>query len=85
MKWLDRTLVTGPYLYLALNAPEYHRALDRLKVGREGRDSWISPRALATVHSYDNPDGGLACVVCVDPTKYRTPIGLARRNRFTPW
>lgn len=77
VKWLDRSLIAGPYLCLVLSERDYHRALDHLKVPRSDRRPWIDgEHAHATVHFAENPKGELCTVVCLK-AENRTGIEIA--------
>jgi hypothetical protein len=66
VKWLERDLVTGPYLGLATNEKDFRKALRTLKVPREKWPAaWLNDDATANCSTFTNPSGGIACVVCV--------------------
>lgn len=67
MKWLNRDLIVGPYLGLALNEKDFHQALRRLKVPRDKWPKWLDDEALGSAHTFTNPSGNLCCVVCMRP------------------
>ena len=77
MKWLGRSLITGPYLTLVLNERDYQRAMTHFKVPVGERASWVRPRADATAHMLDHPDSGLACVVAMRTREGLTGIEIA--------
>lgn len=76
-EWLDRRIAhPGPYLVLCLSQAEYDAALAHLEI-RE-RDAWLnSPRADATTHHADNPQGARVCIVCLRAEAGRNPIEVA--------
>lgn len=66
MKWLNRGLITGPYLGLALSERDFHAALRHCAIPKADWPEWIrSPQADATVHFFTNPAGNLCAVVCL--------------------
>lgn len=65
MRWLDRDLVVGPYLALATNEVDFRKAMRRLQVPRERWPKWLADDATACAHSFTNPSGGIASVVCI--------------------
>lgn len=66
MKWLDRSLIVGPYLCLALDEASFHKAFNDLKRPKADRPRWIlNDHSHATVHTLENVDGNLAAVVCL--------------------
>lgn len=61
--WHDRTLLSGPYVTLALSEEQFHRALKHCKIPRKERGTWIAtPQANATAHTF-HKDSDLLCVV----------------------
>lgn len=70
-KWLDRRIAKpGPYLCLCLSEAEFIEALKHLKP-KGVPENWVSPGANATVHQFDNADGDLVCVVCLQPREHK--------------
>jgi hypothetical protein len=67
VKWLDRDLITGPYLGLATTEAEFHKALRHLKIAREKWPKWLDDDSLGSAHSFTSPKGSLVCVVCMRP------------------
>lgn len=66
MKWLDRSLMTGPYLALVLNERDYQKAMSHFKVPHGERSPWITnAHSNATAHYLTHPDHGQAAVVAV--------------------
>lgn len=64
VKWLDRTLLSGPYLALCLDERSYLAECRRIGVAQP--DPWVTPGSDATTHSYQRVrDGATLCVVCV--------------------
>jgi len=63
-KWLNRSLITGPYMALCLSAQEYERALAHCKIPRADRDPWMqSAQSDAQTHWLEHPKQGLVCIV----------------------
>ena len=66
LKWLNRDLVTGPYLGLALSEKDFHKALKHCAIPREKWPEWIkTDQADATVHFFTNQASKLCAVVCL--------------------
>jgi hypothetical protein len=76
-RWLNRDLITGPYLGLATTEAQFHKALRHCKVPRADWPKWVSDGADATTHHLTNPEGGLVCVVCIRTTEKQTGIQVA--------
>lgn len=75
VKWLNRDLIVGPYLALALSEKEFHAALRHCKVPIAEWPQWV--KSAATTHTFTNKDGGLCCVVCLGPHEGKSPIQVA--------
>jgi hypothetical protein len=72
LDWLDRNLLVSPYHYaLCLSEEAYEKELDRLKVPKKTRGSWMkTPHADATLHFFEqNDDVGLCAIVCLRKKK----------------
>lgn len=55
-KWLDRDLITGPYIALVLSEAEYGRAMKECGIAWADQPPWIlTAHADATVHHLRNP------------------------------
>lgn len=69
-KWLDRSLIVGPYLTLCLSEEHYHRVMRYLDI-EQPWNKWVTDDANATMHSMTHKKNGLCCVVCLrtDDTK----------------
>ena len=69
--WLDRSLLTGGYLALCLNAEEFAEVLRRMKIKKRDRPPFVSSwHAGATTHFAENRKLKMsASIVClsVDP------------------
>lgn len=68
IKWLDRTLMSGPFLTLCMNEKEQNKVLSHLKLPSK---EWPAFPKIAHVHTLTNPKGFLCCVVCVTPPKVK--------------
>jgi hypothetical protein len=77
VKWLNRDLITGPYLGLATTEAEFHKALRHCKVPADKWPKWVSEGANATTHTMGNAQGYTTCIVCLRPDKDCTPIQIA--------
>lgn len=77
MKWLNRDLVTGPYLVLCKTEREFHRVMRHCKVPLEQWVRWVSDTADATTHELTSPNGGHICVVCIRAGKEHTGVQIA--------
>ena len=74
LKWLDRTLVYGPYYSLCLSEESFKKELKKLKV--EGYSTFLNPGANATAHYFTSDGGKLSCIVCMHPSKDRSLIEI---------
>lgn len=55
-KWLDRDLITGPYIALVLSEAEYGKAMKECGIPWADQPPWIlADHADATVHRLRNP------------------------------
>jgi hypothetical protein len=67
--WLDRTILTGPYLSLALSQKEFDSLTAALG---EPPEPWIpvGTFANACVHQFTRESGrGTCCIVCLNPSE----------------
>lgn len=76
MRWLDRDLVVGPFLGLATSEAAFHRAMKHCKIPRQDWPKWVSDNADATMHTLQNPDGKMVCVVSIKACG-QSPIQIA--------
>lgn len=66
MAWLDRTLITGPFLALVTSEAEFYKALKAMKIPKADGPDWIkTPQADATTHWMTHESGELACIVAL--------------------
>lgn len=63
MRWLNRTLLRGPFLTLCLSQKEFDRVVRRLASTRVGRE-YVNNGKGATTNFIDTTRG-LVCIVCV--------------------
>lgn len=86
-KWLDRTLINGPYLVLVVNERQYSDAMDHLKIKKSDRDPWLGKNANATAHVLMSK-GKLCAVVSISVEKGRDPnsiVGLLVHEAVHVW
>lgn len=77
VEWLDRSLVVGPFLCLALDEVAYQKAMDDLNVPKDDRSPFLlTTHCSATVHFCENPENDLCAIVCIK-TDGRTGIEIA--------
>ncbi len=76
MKWLDRSLIVGPYLTLCTSEEDYKKTLAHLEVPTP-HNKWVSDDANATMHEFTHPTKGICCIVCVRPNDAKTGIQMA--------
>ena len=75
-RWLDRRIgLAGPYLALCLGEDEFRAAIKHLKLSETPK--WARSGANATLHTFDNPNGNLLCVVCMNGYESGSPIEVA--------
>lgn len=67
MKWLDRDLITGPYLFLALSERDLHKALRKLAVPRDKWPLWLADTSLGNAIGLVSGSGNFASIVCMRP------------------
>lgn len=73
-KWLDRSLVIGPYFTLCTSNQQFQRELKNLGV-EEGLQ-FLGKGAAATTYELEARDGYTCCIVCIEPRK-RSAASLA--------
>lgn len=64
MKWLNRDLMTGPYVVLVLTEKDYHRVLKHCKVPRTQWSEWVPAGSDGKVHVLEN-GAKRTCIVCI--------------------
>jgi hypothetical protein len=77
LKWLNRDLIVGPYLGLALSQKDFEAALRHCKVPKTEWADFINAGADATMHTLTNPDGGMVCIVGIRPGPEHTGPQIA--------
>lgn len=77
VKWLNRDLIVGPYLALALSEKDFQQALRHCKVPCHQWTQWVSDDADATTHTLRNPNGGMVCVVTLRDCKDKEGVQIA--------
>ena len=75
-KWLDRSLIVGPYLTLCLSEDHYNRVMRYLAIDQPW-SKWVTDGANATMHSMTHDKNGLCCVVCLKPKDTVTGVQIA--------
>jgi hypothetical protein len=75
IKWLDRTLITGPRVALCLTERAYLNAMRKMEVAVP--DPWLLHGTIAMVHHFSGSGGhGRMCIVCLNDTDCE-PIQVA--------
>jgi hypothetical protein len=78
MKWLDRDLITGPYLLLATTEEQFRAGFAHCEIpAHKQPDLWIRPGMDALATYMDNPKGELVCIVSIRAREGITPIQVA--------
>ncbi len=55
INWSGAALITSPSYCLVITEEDYHKALDEIKIDKDGRDPWLSnERCGATKHTFDD-------------------------------
>lgn len=77
VSWLDRSLMTGPYLALVLSDEEFQAAMKHCGIAAADRSRWIkTDHSDATAHFLENPKREMCCVVAIR-VDGQTPIQVA--------
>lgn len=75
-RWLDRRIAApGPYLTLCLSEAELAAAVMHLRYPHAV--PWVARGKQGTVHTVENPQGELVCIVLLDGWQGRDPIEVA--------
>lgn len=78
MKWLDNTLIRGPYITLVCSQKECDAAFRHCKVPKNDIPPWINnDHSDATVHTLEGGDKGLAFVVAIRPKSDTSALQIA--------
>ena len=72
LKYLDRTLLIGPYMALCTDEETFKRECKRLGIATEQVPTWLTPSAHATTHHFINTDTGHCHIVCIKKDLKRT-------------
>jgi hypothetical protein len=76
MKWLDKTLIVGPYLALCTTEADYKKAMACMGA-EEPLAPWLGPNANASTHQLSHAKNGIASIVCIRPDPDRTGVQMA--------
>ena len=74
IEWLDRTAIRTPYLTLCLTERQYLQVVKLLKVPRPV--GWMPDECAACVQTFNSPQGGIACVVCLDESQHGSSLEI---------
>lgn len=67
VQWLDRALITGPYLALVTSPKEFRAAMRHCKISKKQSGCWLkTDTATATLHYFNNDKGQMCCIVAVN-------------------
>ena len=73
-RWLDRTLLLGPYIALATNEKEFKRLLRSMDLETDA--PWLRDKWNASAHWWEQ-DSNMVCIVCIKMYRERDPIEVA--------
>lgn len=88
MKWIERSLIVGPYVTLVLSEQQFHKAMRHCQIRKEDRGDWVSSDANATVHFPGNPAKEQCCIVAVRVEKKTDPnsvVGILVHEAVHIW
>lgn len=75
--WLDRSLITGPYVTLVLNEKQFHKAMNDCHIPASEHGEWIkTAHSDATVHTLENPKGEQCAIVALRVKKKTDPTSI---------
>jgi len=77
MKWLDRSIIVGPFLTLVLNERDCWKAYADCGIDEDQRCDFVQGNAHATTHILQKKDGQIACVVAMREWHQLDPIAVA--------
>ncbi|MED5595849.1 hypothetical protein [Janthinobacterium sp. P210006] len=81
MKWLERDTIRTPHMTLCLSAADFQSAVEHCKVVDLGR--WLDVnRQMACLHTWEQQDGMLTCVICLHPDALRNDCTQALPQRL---
>ena len=79
-RYLPRDLITGPLLLFVMSEAEYQAAIAGIQVAPHACNKWLDDDALACVHTFKKPSGGVLCIVALrTPSADDTMIDVAAR------
>lgn len=88
-QWLDRELITGPYIALVLNEKQFLAAMKHCEISKSDAGPWLkTPHADATVHFLESPAKDQVCIVALQVKKKTTPdqiVGLLVHESVHIW
>lgn len=88
-EWLERSLITGPYVILVLNKRQFNQAMKDCNIQKSERGDWIkNQHSDATVHFLENPSGEQCCIVALRAGKKTTAdqiVGLLIHESVHIW
>lgn len=77
VKWLDRALIIGPFITLALSEKQFHKAMKHCGISKADRGEWIKTNySDATVHFLENPAKEECCIVALRVKKKTDPNAI---------
>lgn len=89
VRWLNRDLINGPYMTLALSEKAFLKAMKHCKIKKADAGPWIkTPQSDATAHFLEAPDGSHVCIVALRTKKGTTPeqiVGLLVHESVHIW
>ena len=74
LKYLSRTLLSGPYLALCRDEASFIKECKRLNI--KNIPPWVSELAHATTHFFYHSDDGQCIIVCISEDKKRTKTAI---------
>ncbi|MES2942929.1 MAG: hypothetical protein V4772_08675 [Pseudomonadota bacterium] len=78
MKWLDNTLISGPFLTLVLSQKECDKAFTHCGIPKEDWCPWVkTAHSDATLHILNNTNGRLCCIVAMRVKEGVTGVQIA--------
>ena len=89
MKWIERSLIVGPYVTLVLDEQQFHKAMKHCQIHKKDRGSWIkTEHSDATVHFLETPAKEQCCIVAVRVKKDTDPnsvVGILVHEAVHIW
>lgn len=88
-KWLDRSLIVGPFVALVINEDQFHAAMNDCGIPKGEHGEWIkTDHSDATVHFLVNKSKERCCIVAIRVKKKTDPnsiIGLLVHESVHIW